>query len=52
MNENIDKFNTLFNNMSEGVALHAYVYNDNKEIIDYIIEDVNKAYEDILKMKK
>jgi PAS domain-containing protein len=52
MIENAEKFNVLFNNMSEGVTLHRYVRNDKNEIINYIIEDVNPAFENILKMKK
>jgi hypothetical protein len=38
--------------MNEGVALHRYVRNDKNEIINYIIEDVNLAFEEILNMKK
>ena len=50
--EDANKFNILFNSMTEGVALHRYVRNDKNEIINYIVEDVNPAFEDILKIKK
>jgi PAS domain-containing protein len=50
--EDANKFTILFNSMNEGVALHRYVRNDKNEIINYIIEDVNLAFENILKMKK
>ncbi|MFZ2310676.1 MAG: hypothetical protein WAW11_03970 [Patescibacteria group bacterium] len=50
--EDANKFTVLFNSMNEGVALHRYVRNDKNEIINYVIEDVNLAFENILKMKK
>lgn len=47
-----DKFSLLFNNMTEGVAFHHYVEDDKGEIINYIIDDVNPAFEKMLKIKK
>ncbi|MFA6417312.1 MAG: PAS domain-containing protein [Patescibacteria group bacterium] len=52
MPQEIDKFNILFNSMAEGVALHKYVYDKQGRIVDYTIEDVNPAFEKILKIKK
>jgi PAS domain-containing protein len=47
-----DKFNVLFNNMSEGVALHSYVYDQDGKVVNYVIDDVNSAFEKILNLKK
>ncbi len=44
-------FRLLFENMSEGVAIHDLVYEDGKPA-DYIITDVNDAYESIIGIKK
>jgi len=38
--------------MIEGVALHQYVRDPKGKIVNYIIENVNPAFESILKMKK
>lgn len=51
-NNNCEKFVTLFNSMAEGVALHSYVYDKNGVIVNYIIDDVNNAFEKILGMSK
>jgi two-component system cell cycle sensor histidine kinase/response regulator CckA len=51
MNNN-DKFNLLFESMIEGVALHHYIKDDSGLIIDYLIDDVNPAFEKILKLKR
>ena len=40
-----DKFRSLYNNMSEGSALHTLVYNDQGVPIDYLIVEVNPAFE-------
>ena len=37
--------------MNEGVAIHEIVYNSDNEPVDYIINDVNSAYEKILNLK-
>ena len=39
-----EKLRTLFNTMSEGIALNAAVYDEKGEIIDYRILDVNEAF--------
>ncbi|MFW6062353.1 MAG: PAS domain S-box protein, partial [Planctomycetota bacterium] len=41
------KYHALYNSMSEGVALHRLVYGRDGRAADYIIEDVNPAYERI-----
>ena len=46
------KFHSLYSSMSEGVAIHEIVYNHHHDAVDYIITDVNQAYEDILGFKK
>lgn len=51
MNNN-DKFNLLFESMIEGVALHHYIKDDKGVIVDYLIDDVNPAFEKILKLKR
>jgi PAS domain S-box-containing protein len=45
-------FESLLDNMIEGVGIHQMVYNDKNEPVDYLILDVNKSYEDILGLKK
>lgn len=39
------KFRALFENMTEGVALHEVIYNDKGRAVNYRIVDVNPAYE-------
>ena len=46
------KFHSLYSSMSEGVAIHEIVYNHHHDAADYIITDVNQAYEAILGFKK
>ncbi|MGB9980521.1 PAS domain S-box protein [Methanobacterium sp.] len=41
-----------FDNMLEGVAIHEVIYDSFNEAVDYIIIDVNPAYEDITGFKK
>lgn len=50
--ESEKKYHSLYSSMNEGVALHEVVYNSDYEAIDYIITDINPAYENILDMKK
>ncbi len=38
--------------MSEGVALHEIIYNSQHEAVDYIILDINPAYENITGLKR
>lgn len=39
------KFRTLFENLTEGVALHEMVYDEQGNAIDYRILDINPSYE-------
>ena len=39
------KYYSLFANMDEAVALHDMIYDDNGHAVDYVILDVNPAYE-------
>jgi PAS domain S-box-containing protein len=45
-----ESYKTLYSTMSEGVAIHEIVYNDKKPV-DYIITDINPAYEEITGLK-
>jgi PAS domain S-box-containing protein len=47
MTENESQFRSLFENMSEGVALHEMIHNENGIAADYRILDVNRAFEKI-----
>lgn len=47
LRESEDKYRTLYSAMSEGVALHRLLYDESGLAIDYIIMDVNPAYESI-----
>ncbi|HVP79466.1 MAG TPA: PAS domain S-box protein [Thermodesulfobacteriota bacterium] len=42
-----EKFSALYSSMVEGVALHEVVYDSSGKPVDYIIADVNPAYESI-----
>jgi signal transduction histidine kinase/integral membrane sensor domain MASE1 len=44
MTENERKFRSLFENMTEGVAIHEMIYDDAKAV-DYRILDINPAFE-------
>lgn len=46
------KFALLFNNMFEGVVLHHYVRDEQGKIINYLIDDVNPAFEKTLNLKR
>jgi PAS domain S-box-containing protein len=37
--------------MNEGVALHEIIYNSHQEAVDYVIMDINPAYEEITGLK-
>ncbi len=39
------RFRSLFHAMTEGVAIHHLVYDDQQRPIDYVIDDVNPAFE-------
>lgn len=45
LRESEAKFRTLFNAMSEGFALHQVIYDENHNPVDYIIKDINPAFE-------
>lgn len=38
------RFRALFENMKEAVGIHALIYDDNNQAIDYAARDVNDAY--------
>ena len=46
------KYHSLYSSMNEGVALHEIIYNPNHSAVDYIITDINPAYENIVGLKK
>jgi PAS domain S-box-containing protein len=41
------KYHSLYSSMNEGVALHEIIYNPQHEAVDYVINDINPAYETI-----
>ena len=45
LQESEQKYRTLFNAMTEGVALHHVLYDDRHNAVDYMLEEVNPAYE-------
>jgi len=47
LRESEEKFSSLYSSMIEGVALHELVYDSSGKPIDYIITDVNPAFETI-----
>ena len=47
-----EKFHTLFNNSSSGIAYHKIIYGEIGTPIDYIITDINPQYEKILPLHK
>ncbi|MGA1867526.1 MAG: PAS domain S-box protein [bacterium] len=46
------KYRTLYSSMNEGVALHKILYSNTGQPIDYIILDVNQAYETIVGIER
>ncbi len=46
------QFQSLFNHMAEGVALHAIVYSDQGVPINYRLLDINPQYERILNLRR
>ncbi len=52
LREEQEKLSTLFESMTEMVALHELVFNENGEPIDYKIVDVNDAFIRILGIKR
>jgi len=47
-----ERYRGLFNAMAEGVALHVWLYSESGEPADYVLLDVNPAFETILSLKK
>jgi PAS domain S-box-containing protein len=47
-----EKYHSLYSSMNEGLALHEIIYNTKKEAVDYIIYDVNPAYEQIIGLNR
>ena len=45
LQESEKKYHSLYSSMSEGVAIHEIIYNSQHEAVDYIILDINPAYE-------
>jgi PAS domain-containing protein len=45
--ESEEKFSTLYSSMTEGVAIHKIIYDNSGIPVDYLIMDVNPAYEKI-----
>jgi PAS domain S-box-containing protein len=50
--ESEDKFRSLYDNMSEGSGLHTLVYNDQGVPEDYLITEVNPAFEALLRISR
>ena len=46
-----EKFRSLYNSMSEGMALHQLLYDAAGEAVDYMVEDINPAYETIFGLR-
>ncbi len=52
LRETETRFQSLFSTMNEGFCLHELVFDEFGKAVDYIILDVNKAYESILGLKR
>jgi len=52
ISEKEEQYQSLYTTMSEGVSVNKVIYNDNGEIVDFIIEGVNPAYEKLFKTAK
>jgi len=52
LSESEEKYLFLYSMMAEGVALHQVIYNEEGATVDYIITDVNPAFESILGIKR
>jgi PAS domain S-box-containing protein len=46
------RFRSLFHSMTEGACLHQVVYASNGKAVDYVILEVNPAYENIIGIKR
>ena len=47
-----EKYYSIFTSMSEGVAIHSILFDEEDNAVDYIVQDVNPSYEEILGLKK
>ena len=47
-----EKYHSLYSSMKEGLALHEIIYDSNRNAVDYIIYDVNPAYEQIIGLNR
>lgn len=47
-----EQFQSLFNNMAEGVAMHTLVRDAAGNPVDYFVVEVNSGFENILKMRR
>ena len=50
--ENEEKYRSLFENIQEGVALHKLLFDEKGEAVDFIWLDVNPTYEKLTGLKK
>ncbi|GFE60731.1 response regulator [Geobacter sp. AOG2] len=48
LQESEQRFRSLFDNMTEGVALHRFIRNEAGDVTDYRIVGVNPAYQNVL----
>jgi PAS domain S-box-containing protein len=51
LRDSVRQFNSLFDNMTEGVALHTLVRDEKGRLVDYTIQAVNRSFERILGLK-
>ncbi len=52
LRESEERYRGLYFSMSEGVALHKIIYDEQGDAVDYVIVDVNSSYELITDLKR
>ncbi|MGZ4857512.1 MAG: PAS domain-containing sensor histidine kinase, partial [Methanobacteriaceae archaeon] len=52
LKESEEEFKSLYSSIIEGVAIHEILYDSSNNAIDYTINDINPAYEDITGLKR
>ena len=52
LRESEEKYRSLYSSMSEGVAIHEIVYDDQAQAIDYRILDINPSFENLTGISK
>ncbi|BDZ69784.1 PAS domain S-box protein [Methanobacterium petrolearium] len=52
LHENEESYRSLYSSMNEGLAMHKIIYDDDHVPVDYMILDVNPAYETILGIQR